>query len=337
MQIERRHFAGELRVEQSGAKTFLRGTAAVYDQMSESLPYRESLQPGCFDGVLAANPDTIHCVDHDPTRLLGKARSGTTKLTSTARGLQYRTELPNTSCARDLAELCRRGDAQYSSFAFSLEANVDDDWSEIPDPEDASKRCWLRTIKNIKVLHDVSTLTGLPPAYPGTSAAVSDRSLPESMPVELRNRILSRRAVDDDDACSCDCENCLDDDCDSCDPETCQDPENCRCMRSATGSSDGKTKRVDGEDLPQSAFLIHGDESDTSSWKLPVRFSTLAKSEKHVRLAIDLFSTLKDVSEDEKARAWKELEALAAKYKIEIDTDSDRAARARLLELAMIE
>jgi hypothetical protein len=103
------------------------------------------------------------------------------------------------------------------------------------------------------------------------------------------------------------------------------------------GADDSPTKTVDGEKLPQSAFLIHGDESDASTWKLPVRFSTLAKSENHVRLAIDLFSTLKDVSEDEKARAWKELEALAAKYGIEIDTDDDRAARARLLELAMIE
>jgi hypothetical protein len=123
--------------------------------------------------------------------------------------------------------------------------------------------------------------------------------------------------------------------------EDCDD-ENCRCeysMRASGngGGADSPTKKVDGELLPQSAFLIHGDESDTSSWKLPVRFSTLAKSEKHVRLAIDLFSTLKDVSEDEKARAWKELEALAAKYGIEIDTDDDRAARVARLEMATID
>ena len=36
----------------------------------------------------------------------------------------------------------------------------------------------------------------------------------------------------------------------------------------------GKTKRVDGEDLPASAFLIVGSADDTSTWKLPVKFST---------------------------------------------------------------
>jgi hypothetical protein len=189
-------------------------------------------------------------------------------------------------------------------------------------------------VTRIARLHDVATVVS--PAYPQTAAAITDRSLPSSMPIELRNRILARS---DEDMCACPCPECLDGDCDNCSDPDCDD-ENCRCeysMRAAGdgGSGDGKMKHVDGEDLPQSAFLIHGDESDTSSWKLPVRFSTLAKSEKHVRLAIDLFSTLKDVSEDEKARAWKELEALAAKYGIAVDTDSDRAARVARLELAV--
>ena len=107
--------------------------------------------------------------------------------------------------------------------------------------------------------------------------------------------------------------------------------------RSGAGDGGKDTKKVDGEELPQSAFLIHGSSDDKASWKLPVRFSTLAKSEKHVRLAIDLFSTLKDVPEDEKTRAWKELEALAEKYGIKIDNEDDARARELDLELAALD
>jgi hypothetical protein len=338
MEIIKRTFVSEIRAEQEGGKTYLQGRAASFGVMSHDLGgYREILAEGCFDSALAApDADVVHTVNHDVNRVLGRSKSGTLTLSTSRKGLNYRTLLPQTGYARDMVELVKRGDVNSSSFAFTI-ADDGEDWSDVPDPEQEGKRCALRTVTRIEKLHDVSTVCS--PAYPGTVAAITDRSLPASMPIELRNRILARAT--DDDECTCGCEACLDDDCDNCDPETCQDPENCRCMRSATGAGDGdgdgKTKRVDGEDLPQSAFLIHGDESDTSTWKLPVRFSTLAKSEKHVREAVQLFSTLKDVDESEKERAWKELEALATKYGIDIDTEDDSRARARRLELAMIE
>jgi HK97 family phage prohead protease len=327
----------EIRAEQEGGKTYLQGRAASYGVMSHDLGgWREVLDEGCFDDALAApDLDVVHTVNHDVNRVLGRSKSGTLTLSASRRGLNYRTLLPQTGYARDLTELVKRGDITSSSFAFTI-ADDGEDWSDVPDPEQEGKRCALRTVTRIGKLHDVSTVCS--PAYPETAAGITDRSLPTSMPIELRNRILARA---EDDECQCDCAECEADDCADCSNEDCAD-ENCRCEYSMRASADGggadsPTRTVDGEKLPQSAFLIHGDESDTSTWKLPVRFSTLAKSEKHVRLAMDLFSTLKDVSEDEKARAWKELEALAAKYGIDVDTEDDRAARVRRLELATIE
>jgi uncharacterized protein len=87
--------------------------------------------------------------------------------------------------------------------------------------------------------------------------------------------------------------------------------------RVATVKSDGKIKRVDGEDLESGAFLIIGDETDPSTWKLPVRFSSDAKTTRHIRNALARFNQLKDVSAADKARAFAELKRLAKEHGIE--------------------
>lgn len=348
MKTERRSFTTEFRAEDKAGKTYLVGRAASYGVLSHDFGgWRERIEPGAFDDALAdPDLDVIHNLNHDPSKILGRTSSGTTTLTSDSRGLNYRTLLPNTSYAVDAAELCKRGDLSQSSFAFTVDRG-DDDWDETIIDPDTSEQIPLRKILRVSKLFDVATVAA--GAYPQTAAGISDRSLPATMPPEVRARILDRAAEDDLDIdddlddevgeCTCGCQACaIDDDCENCDPDSCEDPKNCRCQvrtaRSDDGGGEKQTKKVDGEELPQSAFLIHGDPDDKSTWKLPVRFSTLAKSEKHVRLAIDLFSTLKGVSEDEKARAWKELEALAEKYGIKIDSEDDARAREVELELA---
>ena len=89
---------------------------------------------------------------------------------------------------------------------------------------------------------------------------------------------------------------------------------------------DKKTKRVDGEDLPSSAFLIVGDPEDTSTWKLPVEFSTDEKTKSHLRNALARFDSMKGVSEEDKAAAWKKLVARCKQHGIEVSDDSDKAA-----------
>jgi len=92
--------------------------------------------------------------------------------------------------------------------------------------------------------------------------------------------------------------------------------------------AEAKTKRVDGEDLPASAFLIVLDKDDTSTWNLPWRFSTEEKTVAHLRNALARFNQLKDVPEDVKAKAWKRLVGLCKKHGIEVSDDEKKAAGA---------
>lgn len=79
----------------------------------------------------------------------------------------------------------------------------------------------------------------------------------------------------------------------------------------------GKTKRVAGEDLPSNAFLIVGDAQDTSTWKLPYKFSTDAKTKSHVRNALARIDQVQGVSAGELAAAKKKLTAVAKQYGID--------------------
>ena len=87
-----------------------------------------------------------------------------------------------------------------------------------------------------------------------------------------------------------------------------------------------KTKKVDGEDLSARDFIIVGDAEDTSTWKLPWRFSTLEKTRSHLRNALARFSSLKDVAEDVKAKAWTKLKSLCKKYGIKVTENKAKAA-----------
>jgi hypothetical protein len=87
-----------------------------------------------------------------------------------------------------------------------------------------------------------------------------------------------------------------------------------------------KTKRVAGEDLPASAFLIVLDPDKTETWNLPVRFSSEKKSKSHVRNALARFNQLKGVPQAAKDAAWKKLVALAGKYDIDVATEKAKLA-----------
>lgn len=103
---------------------------------------------------------------------------------------------------------------------------------------------------------------------------------------------------------------------------------------------DGKTKRVDGEDLPASAFLIVLDPDKTDTWNLPVKFSTEAKTKSHIQNALSRFSELKDVPQPDKDKAWKELVALAKKHGIHVSDENSNdefaETRARMMAWAAL-
>ena len=155
---ERRYCPIELR-NADGQPPRLAGYAAVFDSLSENLGgFREKIAPGAFDQVL--NDDVRALVNHDPNLILGRTISGTLKISLDNRGLFYEIDVPDTAFARDLMQSVKRGDVSQSSFAFRVE---DDRWDEDDDGR------YIRTIKKVKRLYDVSPVTYS--AYPDTDVA----------------------------------------------------------------------------------------------------------------------------------------------------------------------
>lgn len=316
--------ARELRAEKADdGKLYLSGYAAVYNTLADLGWLQERIAPGAFTRALTEEQDVRHLINHDPNLVLGRTKSGTTVLSEDAKGLKFRTVLPDTQYAKDLYESVSRGDIDECSFGFVAVRTV---WIEEPDPDDEKCQRSIRELHDVD-LFDVSTVTY--PAYPGTSSA-ADRSLfPDGVPAEVR----SHMKRDDDAACGCQCISCLDGDCDECLNEDCDDP-NCRCqdMRSQLlrEKKKQKTKRVDSEDLTSDCFLIVGDEKDTKSWKLPWKFSTEEKTKEHLQNALARFNQLKNVSEDVKKTAWEKLVQLCKEHEIDVSEEGENSLRARL-------
>lgn len=97
-------------------------------------------------------------------------------------------------------------------------------------------------------------------------------------------------------------------------------------------TEDKKTKRVDGEDLTADCFLIVGNPDDTSTWKLPWKFSTDEKTKGHLRNALARFDQLKGVSEEEKKKAWKKLLRLCEEYGIDVSEEDKQKFSRRDVE-----
>ena len=161
--IEHRILCKDVRVDTAGATPIIRGYAALFNTLSEDLGgFREQLQAGAFSDALSQS-DVRALINHDPNLVLGRNRSGTLVLREDATGLYAEITPPDTASSHDLIELMKRGDVNQMSFAFNV-AREDQIWTrEGTGP-------WLRTIKRVSNLYDVSIVTY--PAYPQTTAAV---------------------------------------------------------------------------------------------------------------------------------------------------------------------
>jgi hypothetical protein len=93
----------------------------------------------------------------------------------------------------------------------------------------------------------------------------------------------------------------------------------------ATGAkAEGQTKRVAGEDLTADCFAYIGDPEDTSTWKLPIKFSTEEKTVSHLRNALARFGATQGIPESEKAAVLAKIKHAAKEHGI--DT-GDKAAK----------
>jgi HK97 family phage prohead protease len=170
-EIERRFFSGtEAGIElRSGDTPKIRGLAAAYGKWSLDLGgFREIIAPGAFDDVLRSEElDVVALFDH-AGQPLGRSTSGTLKLWTDERGLNYEIDPPDTQLARDVMSLMARGDLFGSSFAFTVETGSGEEWER---DEDGGMR---RTIKRFNGLYDVSVVTHA--AY-GNATSAALRSL----------------------------------------------------------------------------------------------------------------------------------------------------------------
>ncbi|MGA3295274.1 MAG: phage major capsid protein [Candidatus Acidiferrales bacterium] len=83
------------------------------------------------------------------------------------------------------------------------------------------------------------------------------------------------------------------------------------------------TKRVAGEDLTSDAFAYVGDAKKKSTWHLPIKFKSEAKTKRHIRNAISRFDQTDMPDKAEKEKAWKRIVAAAKKYGIEVSSEQD--------------
>lgn len=164
--LERRSF-NEVRA--SGRK--LEGYAATFNSEARMGGFVETIAPGAFRSALAG--DVLAMLDHDASKVLGRTRSGTLRLTEDAKGLAFSLDLPDTQAGRDVLALAERGDLGGMSFGFTIPKGGDS-WT--------GERRTLRTV----ALKEISVVQAWP-AYPDTELALRSRATDDA---ERRRRTL---------------------------------------------------------------------------------------------------------------------------------------------------
>ena len=79
-------------------RTVIRGYAAVHESDSKNLGgFVERLSKGCFDDVLASNPDVFARFNHSDDMILGRTTAGTLRLFADEKGLRYEIDPPRSA------------------------------------------------------------------------------------------------------------------------------------------------------------------------------------------------------------------------------------------------
>jgi len=124
--LERRSVYGEVESRAKGNNIYVEGYASVFEKRSGNLGgFVEMVKPTAFTKTIR-EADVRALWNHDPQYVLGRTSAKTLELAIDNNGLYYRSLLPNTSYAKDLAELLERRDVRESSFTFF---KVQDDWN----------------------------------------------------------------------------------------------------------------------------------------------------------------------------------------------------------------
>jgi len=138
----------------------LEGRAAVFGAPARIGHFHETITRGAFAATLRGGRDILALVDHDPSRLLARTKSGTLRLTEDTEGLAFSLDLPDTQLGRDVLALAERGDLGGASIGFRA---LDEHWP-------AKDRRELRAVELVEM-----SIVHAFPAYAATS--VQTRSM----------------------------------------------------------------------------------------------------------------------------------------------------------------
>lgn len=180
---ERRFFATEFETRAAGDTLTIEGYALKFNKPSQNLGgFREDIAPGATTKTIQ-EADIRGLVNHDPTLVLGRNKSGTMDVSEDGTGVFYRIQADlRQSYTKDLAIAMERGDVTQSSFGFRT---IKDDWGI--DEDDFPRR----TLKEISLL-DVSPVTY--PAYLDSTSGLGSRAL--QMLAESRSLTVDLSDVD---------------------------------------------------------------------------------------------------------------------------------------------
>ena len=138
----------------------------------------EVLEPDCISDELLKRSDVLLNLNHSNQvqHILGRYRNGKGTLSLAKREdcMEAECDLPETTAANDTLVLIKRGDITGMSFAFN------DDWEDTENGVSYErttetvdgKEVWLRHVKRITGLYDVSIVTT--PAYEQTSVGTRE-------------------------------------------------------------------------------------------------------------------------------------------------------------------
>lgn len=163
--------------------------AIKYDSDSEEMQdwygdtFVEQIAAGAFDESLAVR-NVVALWSHDTAQVLGNTKSGTARITSTSKELQFEIDLPDTTPGNDAWTTIRRGDVDGMSFGMKV---TKEKWSS---ENRESGKLYKRSILSAE-LYEISPVAF--PAYPANE--VSARSLEEFKAEEQRelDKIIKRK------------------------------------------------------------------------------------------------------------------------------------------------
>lgn len=159
----------EVREASDDKPAVLEGYAARFNEETQiggdAWGWMERIAPGAFKDSIKAD-DIRALFNHDSNQVLGRNTAGTLTLKEDDKGLRVVIQPPDTTAARDVVTLIKRGDVSGMSFMFRSKR---EEWAEPTKKGELPKR----TLLEVK-LFDVGPVVF--PAYPTTSIAARDQA-----------------------------------------------------------------------------------------------------------------------------------------------------------------